>query len=149
MAIKRAVRWLLVLAWLCLIVFLCQQNGADSAKVSDWITQRTSSSLKFLGFEISYSRLYFFLRKFAHYGVHLILAWLTYRALDVSFSGQRFNIALCVIICSIIAVFDESIQSVAVGRVMQASDAILNLFGVQTGTILGVLIAKPKTGRSS
>jgi len=149
MAIKRAVRWLLVLAWLYLIVFLCRQNGADSAKVSEWITQRTSSSLRFLGFDISYSRLYFFLRKFAHYAVHLILAWLMYCALDVSFSGQRFNIALCVIFCSIIAVFDESIQSAAIGRVMQASDAILNLFGVQTGTILGVLTVKPKTGRSA
>ena len=55
MAIKRAVRWLLVLAWLYLIVYLCRQNGADSAKVSEWITQRTSSSLKLFGFDINYS----------------------------------------------------------------------------------------------
>ena len=149
MAIKRAVRWLLVLAWLYLIVYLCRQNGADSAKVSEWITQRTSSSLKLFGFDINYSELYLFLRKFAHYVVHIILAWLTYCALDVSFSSQKFNIALCVIFCSIIAAFDESIQSAAIGRIMQASDAILNLLGVQSGTILGVLTVKPKPGRSS
>ena len=147
MAMKRAIRWLLVLAWLYLAVFLSRQSASDSAAVSGWIAQRGASALSFLGIEVRYAVFHAFIRKFAHFCVHLVLAWLVYRALDISFTGQKFNIILCIIFCSIIAIFDESVQNVAPGRVAQMYDAILNLFGVQCGTILGILTVKQKVGR--
>ncbi len=146
MSVRRALRWLLVLAWLYLVVFLSRQNGSDSAAISGWIAQKGSSALSFIGINAHYAT-HAFVRKFAHFCVHLVLAWLMYRALDISFTGQKFVILLCIIFCSIIAVFDESVQNTAPGRVAQLYDAILNLFGVQCGTILGILTVRQKVDR--
>lgn len=142
MAFKRILRWTLVLVWLYLVVHLSRQSGSDSAAISGWIAAKVSWGLNLFGFRLSYSTLHIFLRKFAHFGTHLVLAYLSFRALSVTTTSQKLKIILCLLACSAVAIYDESIQANAVGRVAQIYDAILNLFGVQSGVTLGILTTK-------
>ncbi|MBP5633671.1 VanZ family protein [Candidatus Saccharibacteria bacterium] len=142
MAIKNALRWLLVLAWLYLVIYLSRQSGTESAEISSWIARTAKKGLDFCGISVSYANLHLLLRKAAHFAIHFVLAWLMYAALNSTFSGQKCNIIICFIFCSIIAIFDESIQSTAPGRVAQLYDGILNLFGVQSGILFGILTTK-------
>ena len=142
MAIRRILRWTLVLACLYIVVYLSRQNGLDSAAVSEWVTHRVSLGLNLFGFQLPYDALHTFLRKLAHFGTHLILAYLSFRALSATTANQKLNIILCLLACSAVAIYDESIQANAIGRVAQIYDGILNLFGVQFGMTLGILTAK-------
>ena len=142
MSIKKLLRWLLVLAWLYLVFYLSHQNGDESAQLSNWVARNAQKGLDFCGIQVSYTSLHLLLRKLAHIAIHLVLAWLMYFALDGTFSQQKCNIVICMIFCMIIAIFDESIQNTAPGRVAQFYDGILNLFGVQTGIIFGILMTR-------
>lgn len=142
MSIRKLLRWLLVFAWLYLVFFLSRQNGDESAELSGWAAHYAKKGLDFCGIQASYANLHLLLRKLAHIAIHFVLAWLMYFALDGMFSHQKCNIVICMIFCMIIAIFDESIQNTAPGRVAQFYDGILNLFGVQSGIIFGILTTR-------
>jgi VanZ family protein len=48
----------------------------------------------------------------------------------------------CFLICCTVAIFDEAIQNVSPGRAAMIFDALLNLFGVATGALIGILTEK-------
>lgn len=139
MTTKRVWRWTIVLVWLVLTIFLSQQTGSQSAKISGWLTQRCRSVLDVFGVHVGYSALHAFLRKMAHVMVHLILAWLAYRAICTTGLSVKADILLCLVLCGIVAIIDESLQTNVIGRSAAVFDAILNLFGIEGGLICGIL----------
>ena len=142
MKIKRVIRWLLVIIWLCLTIYLSQQAGTESATTSGWLARQIMRIMRFFGINVHYSLLHAFLRKFAHFCVHFVLAWLTYRALFVSYKVRMNAIVGCFLICCTVAIFDEAIQNVSPGRAAMIFDALLNLFGVATGALIGIFTEK-------
>lgn len=142
MARKRIIRWILALIWLCLTMYLSMQSGKDSASVSGWLAQSFSHLIESVGISVDYSTFHVLVRKLAHFGVHLILALLIYRAFIVTQNYQKSAILLTLFTCMVVAAFDEGIQSVSPGRAMMLGDMMINLFGVTCGTILGILSVK-------
>ena len=144
MAKRKLFRWILALCWLALTVFLSQQSGSQSAAVSGWFTKAVTRLFGFFGINASYATLHYAMRKLAHFCVHFILAILIYRAFIITNEYQKNAILLTLFTCMVVAFFDEGIQSVAPGRAMMVGDLILNLFGVTSGTIAGILTVKQK-----
>ena len=140
MKIRRLLRWLAVVVWFCLVVFLSQQAGPESADTSNWFAVQIVRILHLDS--VDYLLFHAILRKVAHFFVHFILAWLTYRALSISYKLEANTIIGCLLICCTVAIFDESIQNIAPERAARVLDATLNLLGVLAGTFVGVAAKK-------
>ena len=141
---RRLLRWLAVVVWFCLAVFLSQQAGPESADTSNWLAVQIVHILH-LGDSVDYLLFHAILRKVAHFLVHFILAWLTYRALSISYKLEANAIIGCLLICCTVAIFDEAIQNIAPERAARLLDATLNLLGVLAGTSVGVAAKKLQT----
>jgi len=139
MTSKRIVRFSLLIAWLGLTIFLSQQAGVNSAILSKKLTYYIQ---KIIPLRISFQKLHTYLREFAHFGIHFVLAILAYRAF-LTVASLKPSIIICLVLCDVIACFDEWIQIQAIGRYAEFADMILNLFGVCAGTIIGIIISKP------
>lgn len=135
----RIIRFGLLIAWLGLTIFLSEQSGAESARMSERITNWI---VRVFPSNIGYTRLHGILRELAHFGIHFILAILAYRAL-VTVLKEKASVALGLLFCGIIAVIDELTQSGISGRARESFDLLLNLFGVSLGTNLSYLISNP------
>ena len=48
---------------------------------------------------------------------------------------------VCVLICFVVALFDEVMQGRVSGRTCEMLDLVLNLLGVETGLLVGVLMS--------
>jgi VanZ family protein len=139
MTAKRVIRFCLLIAWLGLTIFLSEQTGAESArlshKLSEWI-------IRVFNLHIDISRVETFLRELAHFGIHFVLAILAYRAF-LTITREKPSMLICLILCAAIAIFDELTQRSIPGRAREVNDLLLNLFGVSLGANLGYLISKP------
>ena len=142
MSKRKILRWSAVLAWLALTIYLSQQSGTDSAKLSSGITKVVMKSMGFFGIHESTATVHYCLRKMAHVGVHLVLAILAYRAMAISVNSIRVTVGVSWLGCCVVAAFDELIQLAAVGRASDPRDMMLNLLGVSIGIIVGVLITR-------
>jgi VanZ family protein len=78
----------------------------------------------------------------AHFGIHLVLAILFYRALVLVCGGFKTSICLSLLFCGLVAFYDEYVQYYRPGRVFDLEDIALNLLGVSLGVILGILSVK-------
>lgn len=141
---KQIFRWTLVILWLILTVYLSQQSGKESAATSSWLAHKLFGIFGAFGINISYSIFHHIIRKIAHFGVHFVLAWLGYRALLVNCEKRINAIIITLMLFGSIAVFDEAIQSMAPGRAMMPTDALINLSGITLGTIIGILTSKQR-----
>ena len=139
---KQTFRWILVILWLTLTVYLSQQSGIESSATSGWLAHRLFRIFEFLGINISYQVFHAIFRKIAHFGIHFILAWLGYRALLISCNKRRNAITVTLVLFGAIAIFDEAVQGIAPGRAMMLFDALINLSGVLLGTIVGFITTK-------
>ena len=143
MAAKKLFYWILVVLWICLVVYLSTQNADDSSKVSEWFTAHIVSFLDYFGVTLPTGTIHSFLREAAHFIVHMILAFLMYTACAVSYpEEQKGNLLVTILFCFILAMIDETIQCKAPGRSVEFIDYLLNLVGVQSGAILGILLEK-------
>ncbi len=139
MATKKLVRTGLLLAWLALTLYLSLQPGTESGVTSSWLAKRVADI-----FGIStahFSSFHALLRDMAHFGMHMVLAILAYRTL-VLYVGTRRALLLTFICCGLVAIGDEVAQMGAAGRVSEFADVMLNLFGMETGMIVGLLVTK-------
>ena len=125
----KKVRWGLFLFWLALTVFLCLQDGKTSGEFSTFIAN-------IIGIEDH------ILRKFAHFFVHFILAYLAYQAIAASVKSKRLAVLCSILLSLIFAVVDETFQTVAIERSAEIRDALINISGVTAGTFIGVLTFK-------
>ena len=139
---RQAIRWALVLIWLAVTMHLSQQNATASAATSGWLAHKILVLLSFVGINVSYPVFHAVIRKVAHFGVHFILAWLGYRALLASCKRRANAIVITLLFFGAIAIIDEYMQSFAPGRAMMLFDAMINLSGILTGTIVGVVKTK-------
>ena len=139
---RQLFRWTLVTLWLILTVHLSRQTGVESSTVSGWLAHGLYHICDALGINLSFVTFHAVLRKIAHFGIHFILAWLGYRALLVSCEQKRNAIILSLVLYGVIAIVDEAIQGISPGRAMMLGDAIINLFGIVLGVIIGILTTK-------
>ena len=142
MTVKKAFRWLLVLIWLAFTIFLSRQNGVGSSTLSGGVATGLSGFLAKIGIKVNYYSLHAFLRQMAHFGIHLVLAILFYRALVLVCRGFKTSICLSLLFCGLVALYDEYVQYYRPGRVFDLEDIALNLLGVSLGVILGILSVK-------
>ena len=143
-ATTRIIRFGLLIAWLGLTIFLSEQSGVESARLSERITNWI---VRVFPSKIEYARLHGILRELAHFGIHFILAILAYRALITIFR-EKTSIVLGLLFCGIVAIVDELLQVRIIGRARESFDLLLNLFGVSLGTNLSYLISKPLIPKS-
>lgn len=137
MTTKKLLRISLLVAWLCLTVFLSLQVGDSSSRLSNWIALRI---VNFFGLSVRVDVFHTVLREAAHFVMHLVLAGLMFRAL-ILFTETKKVLIACLLICFVIALFDEVIQGQVSGRTCEMLDLVLNLLGVETGLLVGVLMS--------
>lgn len=142
-----ALRWLLFVISLFAAIFLSQQIGSDSSKLSEWITEGVQKVLSFIGIKgLKKSVLHSYVRNYAHFGVHLVLAFFCYRAFAGSIPRFKPALLLTLVLSIGIAFFDEYIQHQVPGRVFEVNDLLLNVSGVSLGTIISILLTRvPKS----
>ena len=137
MTTKKLLRISLLVAWLCLTVFLSLQVGDSSSRLSNWIALRI---VNFFGLSVRVDVFHTVLREAAHFVMHLILAGLMFRAL-ILFMKMKGALIVCVLVCFAVALFDEVMQGQVSGRTCEMLDLVLNLLGVETGLLVGVLMS--------
>lgn len=139
MTTKRVIRFGLLIAWLGLTILLSEQTGAESARLSSRITKWLISNLSL---NIEFERLNGFMRELAHFGIHFVLAILSYRAFLTVFR-EKASVFVSLLLCGAIAAFDEFTQVGIPGRAREIYDLLLNFLGVSIGVNLSYLISKP------
>ena len=137
MTSKKLLRISLLVAWLCLTVFLSLQVGDSSCRLSNWIALRVVNCF---GLSVRVDVFHTVLREAAHFVMHLILAGLMFRAL-ILFMKMKGALIVCVLVCFAVALFDEVMQGQVSGRTCEMLDLVLNLLGVETGLLVGVLLS--------
>lgn len=125
----KKVRWGIFIFWVCLTVFLCLQDGKTSGEFSSYIASLIDIEENTL-------------RKFAHFFVHFMLAFLAYQAITVS-AKKKSTAILCSILLSLLfAITDEYFQLIAIDRSTELRDVIINISGVLSGTIISIFFAE-------
>ena len=137
----RAFWWSLFAVWLVLTVYLSSQNGPGSASVSGWLSiwlWKVVNNATGALFErtMAFATFHLLVRKFSHFFVHLVLAFLVTRASAWSFSWRKEGIRFAWIFAISLALFDEAVQMLAPGRVSAVFDAGLNLSGAAIGAFI-------------
>jgi VanZ family protein len=125
----KKIRWGIFLFWVCLTVFLCLQDGRSSGELSSFIAGIIHADENVL-------------RKFAHFFVHFVLAFLAYQAITVSVKKKSTAVLCTVLLSLIFAVTDEFFQTVVIDRSAELRDVIINMSGVFSGTFIGFLFAE-------
>lgn len=138
MTTRRVIRFGLLIAWLGLTLFLSEQSGPESARLSKELTKFIVNALHL---HLSPARAESAIREIAHFGIHFVLAILAYRAF-ITILNEKMSIFVGLIICSVIALFDEIIQWQISSRAFEYIDLVLNLLGVSLGLITGFMISK-------
>jgi len=138
---KRIFWWAVFGLWLVLTVYLSSQNGSGSSDVSSWLAAklwRASNAFTrtMLDRGISYSTFHFYIRKLAHFTVHLVLAFVTVRAAAWSFATKKDALRFAFALTVFLALFDEAIQLAAPGRTSAVLDGAINLSGVLVGLFI-------------
>lgn len=134
-------RWVLVLGWLALTVYLSQQPGIESSATSNWLARLLFRVVRHFRPSTSFAVFHHLVRKAAHFGIHFVLAWLGYRAFVLCLDKRLYAVVSTLALFGLIAVFDELVQSMAPGRAMMVGDMLINVAGVACGTIFGVFVA--------
>ncbi len=135
---KRIVRFSLLFIWIGLTLFLSEQSGTDSTRISAGLTK---AIINFFHLNLKVSQVEGVIRELAHFGIHFILAILAFRAFATVVT-EKISILISLILCSAIAIFDEVAQSQITGRAFEFFDLALNLLGVTLGLIIGFLVSK-------
>ena len=125
----KKVRWGIFIFWVCLTVFLCLQDGKTSGEFSSYFASLINIEENAL-------------RKFAHFFVHFMLAFLAYQAITVSAKKKSTAILSSILLSLLFAITDEYFQIIAIDRSAELRDVIINISGVLSGTIISIFIAE-------
>jgi VanZ family protein len=135
---KRIIRFGLLFAWLALTIFLSEQSGSESARLSNGLTKFI---IDLFGLNVSVARISGVIREMAHFAIHFVLAILAYRAF-MTIAKEKLSVLISLFFCGAIAVFDEITQAHIGGRAYELFDLTLNLLGVTLGLLIGFLVSK-------
>ena len=141
----KKVRWLLFFAWVFLTVFLCAQDGGGSGELSSLIAEKIYEHVSFFQSSFIFDDFHHLFRKFAHFFVHFMLAFLCFRAVQTDRKKSFAVFLAALLISSCLAVFDEAIQIIATDRGPRSFDLALNLFGATTGTFFSAITFRKNT----
>ncbi len=131
--------WIVFITCLVAALFLSNQTGTSSAKVSNKVAREFWDPLEQLFPNLTddeYVEFSYFVRKAGHFLVHVALAGSLIQALYRSFRRKGLAVILTVIIACAIAIFDEVVQLRAPGRVWAVTDIGINVIGALIGTCL-------------
>ena len=109
-------RWILFLGWLLFTFYLCQQDGAGSAALSRSLAEKLIDLLKDVIVVVDPIRFQYILRKIAHVFVHLVLAFLCYRAIRTTATKTGISIFLSLVVSIAFAIVDEAVQLISTFR---------------------------------
>ena len=143
------VRFIFFLFWLTITLILSSQEGGESGILSRKVAKIVLQFLSKFGYTpSSFAKFHGDLRNFAHFFLHFTFAFVTYRmliALVVYFYSSnpaKKAIGFTLLLSGFMAMYDESAQAFIAGRVFESSDIHLNLYGVMTGIVIGILLTK-------
>ena len=138
---KVILRWVLFLGWIGFAFFLSRQPASESGQLSDNVANFLAALSRKLGFtpDSSFgSRL----RDYAHFSLHLVLAFFSYQAISTTTKRFKVVVAVSLAISVAIATIDEFVQFIAPGRAFEVPDLMLNYSGVMLGVIISLLVTK-------
>ena len=149
LAIVFFVRFIFFLFWLVITLILSSQEGGESGVISRKVAKIMLQFLGKFGYTpSSFAKFHSDLRNFAHFFLHFTFAFVTYRMFSVMFpyfysnNSTRGVVCSTLLIAGIIAMAGESIQLFITERAFELSDVNLNLYGVMTGIVIGVLLTR-------
>ena len=138
-------RWLGVVFWAALMVFLSRQTGTETTVLSTGIATAIKKVLDLFGISAELNSLHMLLRSFAHVVAYTVLAALLFHALCSRNKNKKavlissiWTLALCIIA----AVLDEYQKKFINGRHCQWDEAGLNFLGACLGVAVCTLIHK-------
>lgn len=124
---KKFVKTLLLICWLCLIYYFSSQTGTESGGLSNRILASIGSFLKVSDIDSFVSTFGFLIRKTAHFSEYFILFILSYEC----FKEYKLPklLLISIIFCVLVAGFDEFHQLFVTGRSGQFTDVLIDSSG--------------------
>lgn len=131
--------YVLVIAWMVLIFWFSHQPVNKSSELSGGITEIIVDKLEsILKIDLDNELFEHLIRKAAHFTEYMILGILMYIAFSKNNAFDSRRVLICVIICVLYAISDETHQYFVPGRATRVADVVIDI----AGAISGVFIAR-------
>lgn len=136
--------WLPVIVWMGIIFYLSHQPATSSSELSTGLTMLMINTFQsmFPLIDINISSIHIIIRKLAHFGAYLILAYLVMRALTHYLVLNLKMIVIALFICIIYAISDEVHQLFIDGRSGEVRDVLIDSIGAIVGIMVYILRMK-------
>lgn len=139
---------LLVVIWMCTVFWFSSQVGDDSKAQSGNTIRKIitffNKNITKENLEIIVETLQPFVRKLAHFSIYTLGGMLIYNLINKYNLNKKEKIIYTIIIGALYATSDEIHQLFVPYRSGQVTDVLIDTFGVITGVILFIIIAKIK-----
>lgn len=145
---KNIIYLTLVIVWMLTVYIFSSQNGEQSQKTSNYVTEIIVKIVTFNNDMTQTQKLYiaenmdYIIRKFAHFSIYLIGGMLIYNYINTFDIKVNKKIIISIMIGELYAAFDEFHQYFVSGRSAQILDVCIDSLGIITGIILISLIKK-------
>lgn len=134
---KKIIYTILLFIWMLVIFMFSSQNGTNSQKTSDVITDKVVSTIEHVKKEkLDKNDTSLIVRKLAHFIEYFILGILAY--LTISNYNIKNPLICSILICIMYASLDEAHQIFSIGRSPKILDVIID----SCGSVLAILIKK-------
>lgn len=122
--------------WMGVIFCFSHQPGAESSRVSGWVTSILETVAGILNLDVTGRNLNLLVRKGAHFTIFAVLGFLLFIAVYSKKEKLIFSSAAAVIIGTAYGVFDELHQYFIPGRSCQIMDMVIDAVGVLLAVLL-------------
>lgn len=160
---KVILAWMIFLLLALMALYLSTQPSVESKSLSEALARKVYPYWIFgTRNPVTFHR---YLRKAGHFGAHLLVGcseylaiWWTIRCrrlkralafgwsltdcyvVETLWRGRKLAIVLTILLASALAVLGEVLQGQVAGRSPTVLDAMINIFGIISGTLAGVLV---------
>ena len=144
--ILRIILIMLLLATFYIIFGFSSQNGEQSGRISEKITEAIlEKSNKYNNLEegekeIILHKVEFIIRKMAHFSIYTVVGLLLMALLSTYKIKNKWGFVVTIIIGILYAMSDEFHQSFSPGRTPKITDVCIDTLGVTLGAVLVILI---------
>lgn len=137
---KKFIKTLLLILWLCLIYYFSSQNGSESSGLSTRVLTYIGNFLHVSNMDNFVSSFSFLIRKTAHFTEYFILFILSYEC----FKEYKINklLLISLLFCLLAAGFDEFHQLFIDGRSGQVLDVLIDFSGSLFSSLFYVKLLK-------
>jgi len=151
---KRVINWIIIVLYLALIFLLSNQDGRQSNRISNEITESVKEYVGLLPAAQKAGKLHkidynMILRKFTHFTEYFILYMLILRALLLSKVRINRGLALALIACLLYASSDEFHQSFVQARTPRVFDVFIDTLGAALALALCIIYFRRKVRRDT